>query len=131
MQILKRGGDSKLINADRRLSDKDRNVRKIDKNVIGGCFVVARIDKVRIGSFRAILHRIDLNHECGKLIRVSTFQEIQAAIPKLSRVEIEQIREWIDDFLEDRLDLSDDVQRKLDQSRAEIAAGNYKTRRAE
>jgi hypothetical protein len=61
---------------------------------------------------------------------VSTVQEIQAAIPKLSRAEIEQIREWIDDFLEDRLDLSDDVKRKLDESRAEIAAGNFTTRRA-
>ena len=62
--------------------------------------------------------------------RVSTVQEIQAAIPKLSRAEIEQIREWIDDFLEDRLDLSNDVKRKLDESRTEIAAGNFTTRRA-
>jgi hypothetical protein len=59
---------------------------------------------------------------------VSTVQEIQAALPKLSREEIEQIREWIDNYLEDRLELTDEVKNKLDQSRREIAAGQYTTR---
>jgi hypothetical protein len=59
---------------------------------------------------------------------VSTIKEIQAAIPNLSREEVEQIRQWIDDYLEDRLELSDEVKTKLDQSRAEIAAGRYTTR---
>jgi hypothetical protein len=59
---------------------------------------------------------------------VSTVKEIQAAIPSLSRQEVEQIRQWIDDYLEDRLELSDEVKNKLDQSRAEIAAGRYTTR---
>ena len=59
---------------------------------------------------------------------MSTVQEIEAAIPKFSRAEIEEIREWIDDYLEERLELSDEVRMKLDQSRAEIAAGQYTTR---
>ena len=59
---------------------------------------------------------------------MSTVQEIQPAIPTLTRKEIEQIREWIDDYLEDRLDLTDEVKAKLDQSRREIAAGQYTTR---
>ena len=54
---------------------------------------------------------------------VSTVKEIQAAIPKLSREEIEEIREWIDDYLEDQLELTNEVKAKLDQSRREIAAG--------
>jgi hypothetical protein len=62
---------------------------------------------------------------------VSTVQEIQAAIPRLSRAEIEQIREWIDDYLEDRREISDDVKAKLEQSKTEIAAGEYTTRRAD
>jgi hypothetical protein len=52
---------------------------------------------------------------------VSTVKEIQAAIPNLSREEIEQIRQWIDDYLESQLELTDEVKAKLDQSRAEIA----------
>ena len=59
---------------------------------------------------------------------MSTVTEIQAAIPKLSREEVEEIREWIDDYLEDDLELSDEVKAKLDQSRAEIAAGRFTTR---
>jgi hypothetical protein len=59
---------------------------------------------------------------------MSTVKEIQAAIPGLSRQEIEQIREWIDDYLEDQLELTDEVKAKLDQSRREIAAGQYITR---
>ena len=55
---------------------------------------------------------------------MSTVKEIQQAIPSLSREEIEQIREWIDDYLEQQLELSDEVKAKLDQSRAEIAAGH-------
>ena len=59
---------------------------------------------------------------------MSTVQEIEAAIPRLSRAEIEEIRAWIDDFLEDQLELTDEVKATLDQSRSEIAAGNYTTR---
>jgi hypothetical protein len=61
---------------------------------------------------------------------VSTAEEIRTAIPKLSRAEIEAIREWIDDYLEDRLELTDEIKTKLDRSRAEIAAGQYTTRQA-
>ena len=59
---------------------------------------------------------------------MSTVKEIQAAIPKLSRAEIEAIRDWPDDYLEDQLDLTDEVKAKLDQSRHEIATGQYTTR---
>jgi len=59
---------------------------------------------------------------------VSTVQEIEAVLPKLSRAEIEEIRAWIDDFLEDQLELTDEVKAKLDQSRREITEGNCTTR---
>ncbi len=59
---------------------------------------------------------------------MSSVQEIEAAIPRLSRAEVEEVRAWIDDFLEDQLELTDDVKAKLDQSRREIAEGNYTTR---
>jgi len=59
---------------------------------------------------------------------MSSVQEIEAAIPRLSRAQVEELRTWIDDFLEDQLELTDEVKAKLDQSRSEIAAGNYTTR---
>ena len=62
---------------------------------------------------------------------MSSVQEIEAVIPKLSRAEVEEVRAWIDDYLEDQLELTDEVKAKLDQSRREIAEGNYTTRQPE
>jgi hypothetical protein len=62
------------------------------------------------------------------LVIVTTVKEIEAAIPRLSRAEVEEFRAWFENFLEDQLELTDEVKAKLDQSRQEIAAGNYTTR---
>ena len=64
----------------------------------------------------------------GYLVGLSTVQEIEAAIPKLSRAELEQFHAWYEDFVEDHLELTDEVKARLDESRREIAAGNYTTR---
>jgi formate dehydrogenase maturation protein FdhE len=78
----------------------------------------------------------ELAFNCGVVVylnyviffRMSTVQEIEAAIPRLSRAEIEEVRAWIDHFLEDQFELTDEVKAKLDQSRHEIAEGRYTTR---
>ena len=62
---------------------------------------------------------------------MSTVQQIEAAIPQLTRAQIEQLRDWIDDYLESQLELTDEVKAKLDQSRREIANGHFTTRRPE
>jgi hypothetical protein len=59
---------------------------------------------------------------------VSIVQDIQAAVPHLSQAELEELRTWFEDYLEDRLELSDEVTSKLDQSRREIVEGEYTTR---
>ena len=62
------------------------------------------------------------------MIRMSTVQEIEAAIPRLPQHELEQLKAWFDDFYEDRLELTDEIKAKLDQARAEIAAGDFRPR---
>ena len=59
---------------------------------------------------------------------MSTVQEIEAVLPRLSRADMERIRAWIDEHLEDQLELNDEVKAKLDQSRREIAEGGHTTR---
>ena len=59
---------------------------------------------------------------------MSTVQEIKAAIPTLEPKELADLKKWIDDFFEDQCELSDEVKAKLDQSRAEIASPQYRTR---
>jgi hypothetical protein len=65
------------------------------------------------------------------LIIVTTVKEIEAAISRLSRAEVEGLRAWIDDFLEDQLELTHEVKTRIDESRREIAEGNYTTRFSE
>jgi len=59
---------------------------------------------------------------------MSTVKEIQEAIPRPSSDELAKLKEWLDDFFEDQLELTDEVKAKLDESRAQIAAGQYRTR---
>jgi hypothetical protein len=59
---------------------------------------------------------------------VSTIQEIEAAIPRLRREEVEALRTWIEDYLEDQREIREEVVLLLDQSRREIEDGNFITR---
>jgi hypothetical protein len=59
---------------------------------------------------------------------MSTVQEIEAAIPRLSRAELEELRQWFEDYVEDHLELKEEVKARLDESRREIARGSYTTR---
>ena len=59
---------------------------------------------------------------------MSTVQEIKAAIPKLTPQELVELKEWLEEFFEDQLDLNDEVKSKLDQARQEIREGKYRTR---
>ena len=59
---------------------------------------------------------------------MSTVQEIEAAIPRLSQAELEELRAWFEEYVEDRLELTDEVKAKLDQSLRDIAEGRIITR---
>ena len=56
---------------------------------------------------------------------MSTVQEIEAAIPGLSRADAEKLRQWLEDYLEDHAELTDEVKAHLDESRREIADGQF------
>lgn len=68
-----------------------------------------------------LFKRVSLNY----FPRVSTVREIEEVIPRLSRAEVEALRDWIDDYLEQSMQLSDEVIAKIEQSKREIAAGNF------
>ena len=60
---------------------------------------------------------------------MSTVQEIEAAIPRLTRAQVEELRAWIEDYLENQLELTDDIKAKLEQSRREVEAGKFTRRK--
>lgn len=55
-------------------------------------------------------------------------REIEAAIPRLSKAEITELYAGLEEYVEQRFELTDEVIEKLDQSRREIAAGQFITR---
>ncbi len=62
---------------------------------------------------------------------MSTVKEIESAITKLSLEEQRAVREWLEDLIEDQLELTDEVKAKLDQARHDIAEGRFRTRQPE
>jgi hypothetical protein len=58
---------------------------------------------------------------------MSTVQEIKDAIPKLAPKDVLDVKEWLDDWCEDQLELADEVKTALARSHAEIAAGRFIT----
>ena len=56
----------------------------------------------------------------------SDVQEIEQAIRTLPRREVEQLREWIENFLEDQLELTDEFASSIDRGKRDIAEGNVR-----
>jgi hypothetical protein len=54
---------------------------------------------------------------------MSTVKEIESAITRLSVPEMQAIRGWLDDFIEDELEVSDEFKTKIARAKQEIAAG--------
>jgi len=56
---------------------------------------------------------------------MSTVQEIESAITQLSLEDMESVRDWLEDFIEDQMMVSDEYAEKIRRAKVEIAAGNH------
>ena len=56
---------------------------------------------------------------------MSTVKEIETALTKLPLEEAEEVRDWLDEFIEDQLEVSDEFKTKIQHAKEEIAAGVY------
>jgi hypothetical protein len=56
---------------------------------------------------------------------MSTVKEIEAAITKLPLPEMESIRDWLDELIEDQLVVSDEFKAKIQRAKQEIETGVY------
>ena len=54
---------------------------------------------------------------------MSSVKEIESALTKLSLADLEAVRDWLDDFIEDQLEVSDEFKAKIQRAQQEIAAG--------
>ena len=54
---------------------------------------------------------------------MSSVQEIEAAIKKLTPAELNQVRDWLEDFVEDQLEFTAEFKAKIARSRQAMLAG--------
>ena len=61
----------------------------------------------------------------------SDVQEIEQAIQTLPRSEIERLREWIEDYLEDQLEITDEFATRIDRGKTDISEGHIRVRESD
>jgi hypothetical protein len=54
---------------------------------------------------------------------MSKVQKIEAELQKLSPAEMVQVRDWLDSFLEDQMQFTDEFEAKIQESERDMAAG--------
>jgi len=54
---------------------------------------------------------------------MSTVKEIESALTVLSLEEKQAVRDWLDDLIEDQLEVSDEFKAKINRAKQEIADG--------
>ena len=54
---------------------------------------------------------------------MSKVEQIEAELERLSPAELKQVRDWLDDFVEDRLEFKEEFEAAIEESEREMAAG--------
>ena len=60
---------------------------------------------------------------------IKTLVEIEADVQKLSPQEQEQLREWLENLLEDRLELTEEFKAEVEAGKRDILEGRVRIRR--
>jgi hypothetical protein len=58
-----------------------------------------------------------------------TLEQIEADVQKLSQHEQEQLRDWLDNLLEGRLDLTEEFRAEIEAGRKDVREGRYRVRK--
>ena len=58
----------------------------------------------------------------------SDVQEIEQAIRTLPRQQVEHLRDWIENLLEDQFDLTEEFKASIERGKADIVAGKTRVR---
>lgn len=54
---------------------------------------------------------------------MSTVKEIEVALARLSVEDLQAVRDWLEDFLEDQLEVSEEFKDKVTRAQTEIVQG--------
>lgn len=54
---------------------------------------------------------------------MSNVNEIESALTRLSLEDLHAVRDWLDDFIEDQLEVSDEFKAKIQRAKEELSKG--------
>ena len=54
---------------------------------------------------------------------MQTLEKIEEEVKRLSKAEQEELREWLDNMLEDELEFTDEFKAKIERAKRDIAEG--------
>jgi hypothetical protein len=60
---------------------------------------------------------------------MSTVAEVERAVLRFTPEEQEQLRDWLQNLIEDRLEMTDEFKGEIEAGKADIAAGRVRVRR--
>jgi hypothetical protein len=60
---------------------------------------------------------------------VSALQQVEQIVLKLSAQEQEELHDWLENILEDRLEMTDEFKAEIEAGKADIAAGRVRVRK--
>ena len=60
---------------------------------------------------------------------MSTVAEVEQVVLKFTPEQQEELRDWLENLLEDRLEMTDEFKAEIEAGKADIAAGRVRIRR--
>jgi hypothetical protein len=60
---------------------------------------------------------------------MKTLEQIEAEVRQLSPKDQEQLRDWLENLLEDRMELKDEFKAEIEAGKKDIAEGRYRIRK--
>jgi predicted transcriptional regulator len=60
---------------------------------------------------------------------MSKLEQVEDQVKRLTVAEQESLRDWLENLLEDRLELKDEFKAEIEAGMKDIAEGRYRTRR--
>ncbi len=60
---------------------------------------------------------------------MKTLEQIESEVRKLSPQEQEQLRDWLENLLEDHMELKDEFKAEIEAGKKDIAEGRYRIHR--
>lgn len=71
--------------------------------------------------------RVDVSCSVVHRPRMSTVAEIENAITRLTRDDAEEVREWLEQWLEDQQEMTPEFLASIERGKADLAAGRSRT----